>query len=71
MIYAIEPGNFRVKGDTLDIIPAYSEDIVRISLFGDEVEKITLLDHVISKRKEKGITNQNLSCKTLSYCKRC
>jgi excinuclease ABC subunit B len=47
------PGNFRVKGDTLDIIPAYSEDIVRISLFGDEVEKITLLDHVSLKEKRK------------------
>ena len=49
----IVPGNFRVKGDTLDIIPAYSEDIVRISLFGDEVEKITLLDHVSLKEKRK------------------
>ena len=47
------PGNFRVKGDTLDIIPAYSEDIVRISLFGDEVEKIVLLDHVSLKEKRK------------------
>jgi excinuclease ABC subunit B len=50
---SIEPGNFRVKGDTLDIIPAYSEDIVRISLFGDEVEKIALLDHVSLKEKKK------------------
>jgi len=47
----LAPGNFRVKGDTLDIIPAYSEDIVRISLFGDDVEKITLLDHVSLKEK--------------------
>jgi len=47
------PGNFRVKGDTLDVIPAYSEDIVRISLFGDEVEKITLLDNVSLKEKRK------------------
>jgi len=49
----IAPGNFRVKGDTIDIVPAYSEDIVRISLFGDEVEKITLLDHVSLKEKNK------------------
>ncbi|MFB5630205.1 MAG: excinuclease ABC subunit UvrB [Nitrosopumilaceae archaeon] len=47
------PGNFRVKGDTLDIIPAYSEDVVRISLFGDEIEKITLLDNVSLKEKRK------------------
>ena len=38
------PGNFRVKGDTIDVIPAYSQDIIRISLFGDEIEKITILD---------------------------
>ena len=49
----IAPGNFRVKGDTIDIVPAYSEDIVRISLFGDEIEKIILLDHVSLKEKRK------------------
>ena len=49
----VAPGNFRVKGDTIDITPAYSEDIVRISLFGDEVEKIALLDHVSLKEKKK------------------
>ena len=40
------PGNFRVKGDTIDVIPAYSQDIIRISLFGDEIERITILDNV-------------------------
>jgi len=49
----IAPGNFRVKGDTIDVTPAYSEDLVRISLFGDEVEKITLLDHISLKEKRK------------------
>ncbi|BDQ30619.1 excinuclease ABC subunit B [Nitrosopumilus zosterae] len=48
----VAPGNFRVKGDTIDVTPAYSEDIVRISLFGDEIEKITLLDHVSLKEKK-------------------
>lgn len=47
----LAPGNFRVKGDTVDIIPAYSEDIVRISLFGDEIEKITVCDHITLKEK--------------------
>ncbi len=50
------PGTFRVKGDTLDIVPAYSDDIVRISLFGDEVEKITVLDHVSLKEKRNLIS---------------
>lgn len=49
----IAPGNFRVKGDTIDIIPAYSEDIVRISMFGDDVEKIALLDNISLKEKRK------------------
>ncbi|MGQ0638779.1 MAG: excinuclease ABC subunit UvrB, partial [Nitrososphaerota archaeon] len=44
-------GRFRIKGDTLDIIPAYSDDIVRISMFGDEIEKISLCDHVSLKEK--------------------
>jgi excinuclease ABC subunit B len=49
----VAPGNFRVKGDTIDVTPAYSEDLVRISMFGDEVEKITMLDHVSLKEKKK------------------
>ncbi len=49
----VEPGNFRVKGDTIDIVPAYSEDTVRISMFGDEIEKISLLDHISLKEKRK------------------
>ena len=47
------PGNFKVKGDTISVIPAYSEDLVRISLFGDEVEKITILDPVSLKEKKQ------------------
>jgi excinuclease ABC subunit B len=49
----VASGNFRVKGDTIDVTPAYSEDLVRISMFGDEVEKIALLDHVSLKEKKK------------------
>jgi len=49
----IAPGNFRVKGDTLDVIPAYSQDLVRISMFGDEIEKIAILDNVSLKEKHK------------------
>jgi excinuclease ABC subunit B len=47
------PGNFRVKGDTVDIIPAHSDDIVRISLFGDDVEKISICDPITLKEKQK------------------
>ena len=44
------PGNFRVKGDIIDIIPGYSDDIIRISIFDDEVEKISIHNHVTMKR---------------------
>ncbi len=38
------PGRFRVKGDTIDLIPAYFNNIIRIELFGDEVDAIRELD---------------------------
>jgi excinuclease ABC subunit B len=37
-------GRFRVKGDVIEIQPAYSETAYRVSLFGDEVEQITHFD---------------------------
>ncbi len=39
-------GKFRVKGDTIEIHPAYEETIFKISLFGDDVEKITEVDPI-------------------------
>jgi excinuclease ABC subunit B len=47
---SLVPGNFRVKGDIIDIIPGYSDDVIRISLFGDEIEKISIHDHVTMKK---------------------
>ncbi len=38
------PGRFRVKGDIIDIVPSYFTNIIRIELFGDEIERITELD---------------------------
>lgn len=37
-------GKFRVRGDTIEVHPAYEEHILRIQLFGDEVERITWVD---------------------------
>jgi excinuclease ABC subunit B len=37
-------GKFRVRGDTIEVFPAYEERAVRIELFGDEVERIIELD---------------------------
>ncbi len=39
-------GTFRVRGDVIEIIPAYSDNVVRIELFGDEVERILELDPI-------------------------
>jgi excinuclease ABC subunit B len=40
----LSPGRFRIRGDTIDIVPAYSQNILRISLFGDEIETLSLHD---------------------------
>jgi len=42
----LRPGTFRVRGDTLEIIPAYEEHGLRISFFGDELERIVEFDRV-------------------------
>ncbi len=42
--YEFERGTFRVRGDTLEVFPAYEEQAVRIELWGDEVERITRFD---------------------------
>src|ERR671914_419059 len=50
---------FRVRGDTLELQPAYDDFIVRVSFFGDEVERITELDpltgEVLAERNELNV----------------
>ncbi|HOQ81341.1 MAG TPA: DEAD/DEAH box helicase family protein, partial [Candidatus Cloacimonadota bacterium] len=43
---AFERGSFRVRGDVVDIYPAYLENSIRIQFFGDEIEKITRLNPI-------------------------
>lgn len=45
-------GSFRVKGDTVDIFPAYAETYFRISFWGDEVESIEHIDPISGSRIE-------------------
>ena len=47
------PGRFRVKGDTIDIVPGYFNDIIRIELFGDEIERISEVDKNTGAKKEE------------------
>ncbi len=37
-------GNFRVRGDTIEIHPAYEENVLRVEMFGDTIERITTID---------------------------
>ncbi len=43
-------GRFRVRGDTIEVHPAYEETILRIELFGDEIERITQVDPVTGEQ---------------------
>lgn len=48
----LSPGRFRVNGETIDIIPGYFNNIIRIELFGNEVERISEVDRITGKRVE-------------------
>ena len=37
-------GKFRVRGDTIEVHPAYEESVLRIEMFGDTVERLTMID---------------------------
>jgi excinuclease ABC subunit B len=47
------PGNFRIKGDTVDVYPSYADEVYRIHFFGDEIEEIESFDTKDSKVIEK------------------
>ena len=53
---AFERGTFRVRGDTIEIIPVYEELAIRIEMFGDEIERLTTLNpltgEIVSDVKE-------------------
>ncbi|PKB15589.1 excinuclease ABC subunit UvrB [Flavobacterium sp. 5] len=47
------PGNFRIKGDTVEVYPSYADDAFRIHFFGDEIEEIESFDTKTSKVIER------------------
>jgi len=49
----LERGNIRVRGDIIDIYPAYEDSCVRIELFGNEVDQISRFDPITGEEKEK------------------
>ncbi|WP_338408518.1 excinuclease ABC subunit UvrB [uncultured Flavobacterium sp.] len=58
------PGNFRIKGDTLEVYPSYADDAFRIHFFGDEIEEIESFDvknsRVIEKHEQLTIYPANM-----------
>ncbi|GBF50139.1 UvrABC system protein B [Leptospira ryugenii] len=46
-------GNFRVRGDSIEIMPSYQEEGIRIELFGDDVESLAKIDPITGKVKLK------------------
>jgi excinuclease ABC subunit B len=49
---AFDRGAFRVRGDTVELCPAYTEDALRIEFFGDQIERITRFDPLSGKKLE-------------------
>ncbi len=43
-------GNFRVRGDTIEIHPAYEESVLRVEMFGDTIDRITTIDTVTGEQ---------------------
>jgi excinuclease ABC subunit B len=46
-------GNFRVKGDVLDVFPAYADFAFRITFFGNEIEYLAIIDPLSGKQQER------------------
>jgi len=49
----LAPGRFRVRGDTIDLVPGHGDDIVRLEMFGDTVERISLVNRLNGDTRER------------------
>jgi len=47
--FEFDPGTFRVRGDTIEIFPAYEEQAVRVELWGDQIDRITRFDPITGR----------------------
>ncbi|RKY74153.1 MAG: excinuclease ABC subunit B [Candidatus Latescibacterota bacterium] len=50
---AFERGTFRVRGDVIEVLPAYEEYAVRIELFGDQIDNISVIDPMTGEIREE------------------
>ena len=55
----LEPGKFRVRGDTIEIFPAYDENCIRVTFYDDEIERIDLIEpltgHLLERLNQASI----------------
>ena len=51
--YELKPGRFRVRGDVVDIMPAYSEQGLRVEFWGNEVESLSEFDPLTGDVRRK------------------
>jgi excinuclease ABC subunit B len=49
----LSPGRFRVKGDTIDLVPGYYDNIIRVEMFGDEIERISEIEKTSGEVSEE------------------
>ena len=50
--YELARGNFRVRGDVIEIVPAYEETVIRVELYGDEIEAVRRVDPTTGRAVE-------------------
>src|SRR5271167_892457 len=50
--FQLTRGKFRVRGDTIELCPAYTEDAVRVEFFGDEIDRLTRFDPISGESLE-------------------
>ena len=50
---ALTRGRFRVRGDVVDVVPAYSDRGIRVEFFGDEVEAVSVIDHLTGEVQKR------------------
>ena len=51
--YLFERGTFRVRGDTVEVFPAYDDQAIRIELWGDEIDSIRLFDTATQRSSDQ------------------
>ncbi|MBM3890068.1 MAG: excinuclease ABC subunit UvrB [Verrucomicrobia bacterium] len=49
---SLQRGNFRVRGDVIELCPSYMQDALRVEFFGDQIERITRFDPLTGRRLE-------------------